>query len=89
MANSPAGAPPREGDELDGFRLGPRIHLGGMAAIHRLVGPKGPLPLVMKIPRLGIGEPASNVISFEVERMVLGVLSGRQVPRLICTGDVE
>jgi len=89
MANRPAGAPPREGDELDGFRLGPRIHLGGMAAIHRLVGPKGPLPLVIKIPRLGIGEPASNVISFEVERMVLGVLSGRQVPRLICTGDVE
>ncbi|HJV70316.1 bifunctional serine/threonine-protein kinase/universal stress protein [Ideonella sp.] len=89
MANSPTGEPLREGDEVDGFRLGRRLHLGGMAAVHRLVGPRGPLPLIMKIPRLGIGESASNVISFEVERMVLGVLSGPHVPTLVCTGDVE
>nr|WP_246312229.1 bifunctional serine/threonine-protein kinase/universal stress protein [Aquabacterium terrae] len=82
-------ARPKAGDEIDGFRLGEKIHTGGMAVIHRLVGPHGPLPLVIKIPRLGIGESATNVISFEVERLVLGVLSGPHVPRLICTGDVE
>jgi nucleotide-binding universal stress UspA family protein len=82
-------ATPDPHDEIDGFRLGQRMHVGGMALIYRLAGPEGPLPLIMKIPRLGIGEPTSNVIGFEVERMVLGALSGPHVPLLICTGDVE
>ena len=81
-------AQPKAGDVIDGFRLGERLHVGGMAVIHRLEGPKGPLPLVMKIPILGIGEPASNVTGFEVERLVLGVLQGPHVPALACSGDL-
>jgi eukaryotic-like serine/threonine-protein kinase len=80
---------PKTGDVIDGFRLGERMHLGGMAVIHRVEGPRGPLPLVMKIPRLGAGQPASNVIGFEMERTVLGLLSGPHVPSLVCCGDVE
>ena len=81
---------PEPGDEIDGFRLGERLHTGTMAWIYRLLGPDGPLPLVMKIPRLGPGEPAINVISFEQCRMVLGALAqGPHYPTLVAYGDVE
>jgi nucleotide-binding universal stress UspA family protein len=81
---------PEPGAEIDGFRLGDRLHTGTMAWIYRLLGPEGPLPLVMKIPRLGPGEPAINVISFEQCRMVLGALAqGPHYPTLVAYGDVE
>jgi serine/threonine protein kinase len=83
-------APPEPGSVIDGFRLGERIHTGTMAWIYRLMGPDGPLPLIMKIPRLGAGEPAVNVVSFEVCRMVLGALAqGPHYPTLVAFGDVE
>jgi serine/threonine protein kinase len=66
------------------------IHAGSMASIFRLTGADGPLPLVMKIPRLGPGERAVNVIGYEVCRTVLGALAqGRHHPTLIAHGDVE
>jgi eukaryotic-like serine/threonine-protein kinase len=78
------------GSEIDGFSLGEMIHVGSMASVFRLMGPDGPLPLVMKIPRLGPGERAVNVISFEVCRMVLGALpQGPHHPTLVSYGDIE
>jgi eukaryotic-like serine/threonine-protein kinase len=78
------------GCEVDGFRLGDLIHAGTMALIFRLAGPRGPLPLIMKVPRLGAGERAVNVIGFEVCRMVLGALGqGPHHPTLVAYGDVE
>ena len=78
------------GSEIDGFRLGELIHAGSMALIFRLAGPHGPLPLIMKVPRLGAGERAVNVIGFEVCRMVLGMLGqGPHHPTLVAYGDVE
>ena len=78
------------GTVIDGFRLGEMIHAGSMASIFRLDGPSGPLPLVMKIPRLGPGERAVNVIGFEVCRTVLGGLAqGVHHPTLVAYGDVE
>jgi len=78
------------GSEIDGFCLGERIHLGSMASIYRLTGPRGPLPLIIKIPRLGPGERAVNVIGFEVCRMVLGALAQSvHHPTLVAYGDVE
>ena len=78
------------GSEIDGFRLGELIHAGSMALIFRLNGPGGPLPLIMKVPRLGVGERAVNVIGFEVCRMVLGALGqGPHHPTLVAYGDVE
>ncbi|MBA2352232.1 MAG: bifunctional serine/threonine-protein kinase/universal stress protein [Burkholderiales bacterium] len=82
--------PPAPGSEIDGFCLGELLHTGSMASIYRLMGPDGPLPLVMKIPRLGAGERAVNVISFEVCRMVLGALpQSPHHPTLVAFGDVE
>jgi serine/threonine protein kinase len=81
---------PEQGIVIDGFELGEMIHAGSMATIFRLAGPEGPLPLVMKIPRLGPGERAVNVIGFEVCRTVLGAMAqGRHHPTLIAYGDVE
>jgi len=78
------------GSEIDGFVLGEMIHAGSMATIYRLDGPDGPLPLIIKIPRLGGGERAVNVIAFEVCRMVLGALAqGPHHPTLVAFGDVE
>jgi nucleotide-binding universal stress UspA family protein len=82
--------PPEAGSVIDGFHLGEMIHAGSMATIFRLAGPAGPLPLIMKIPRLGPGERAVNVIGFEVCRTVLGALAqGRHHPTLVAYGDVE
>jgi eukaryotic-like serine/threonine-protein kinase len=78
------------GSEIDGFRLGEMMHVGSMASIYRLDGVDGPLPLIMKIPRLGPGERAVNVIGFEVCRMVLGGLAqSRHHPTLVAYGDIE
>lgn len=78
------------GTEIDGFRLGEVVHRGSMASIYRLTGHDGPLPLVIKIPRLGAGERAVNVIAFEVCKMVLGALAqGPHYPTLVSYGDVE
>jgi nucleotide-binding universal stress UspA family protein len=78
------------GTEIDGFRLGDLVHRGSMATIYRLAGQDGPLPLIIKIPRLGAGERAVNVIAFEVCRMVLGALAqGPHYPTLVAYGDVE
>ncbi len=78
------------GSEIDGFRLGELVHRGSMATIYRLADRDGPLPLIIKIPRLGAGERAVNVIAFEVCRMVLGALAqGPHYPTLVAYGDVE
>jgi len=78
------------GSEIDGFRLGEMIHAGSMASISRLTGESGPLPLIIKIPRLGPGERAVNVVAFEVCRMVLGALAqSAHHPTLVAFGDVE
>jgi nucleotide-binding universal stress UspA family protein len=78
------------GTEIDGFRLGEVLHVGSMASIYRLAGPDGPLPLVIKIPRLGPGERAVNVIAFEVCRIVLGALAqSPHHPTLVAYGDLE
>src|SRR6266571_2692981 len=78
------------GSEVDGFLLGELIHAGSMATIYRLTGRDSPLPLIIKIPRLGAGERAVNVIAFEVCRMVLGALAqGPHHPTLVAFGDVE
>lgn len=76
------------GTEIDGFRIEGQLHSGGMAVIYGVSGGDAGFPLVMKVPRLGHGEPAESVVSFEVEQMVLGALTGPHVPRLVATGDV-
>lgn len=80
------------GSTLDGFVLGERIHSGGMAELYRVHydggRPDPGFPLVMKVPRMGGGEGAENLVGFEVELQMLQVLHGSHVPRLVASGDL-
>ena len=72
---------------LDGFRIEERVHEGGMSVLYRVTGGDAPFPLLMKVPRLGPGEPATSLISFEIEAMVLGALQGPHVPRVVAARE--
>jgi nucleotide-binding universal stress UspA family protein len=76
------------GTQIDGFRIEERIHSGGMAVIYRVSGGDAGFPLLMKVPRLGFGEPAESVVSYEVEQLVLAALKGPHVPRFVASGDI-
>ncbi|HQR29128.1 MAG TPA: bifunctional serine/threonine-protein kinase/universal stress protein [Anaeromyxobacteraceae bacterium] len=80
---------PEVGEGLDGYRITGKLHSGGMGVL-LTVEPAEELgfPLVMKIPRLGYGEPAEAVVSYEVEQLVLSVLKGPHVPRFVAAGDL-
>jgi len=80
------------GDVVDGFTLGERLHGGGMGIIFRATPPPGrpdlDFPLLIKVPRLGPGEPSETVVTYEVEVMVHGALTGPHVPRFVAAGDL-
>jgi nucleotide-binding universal stress UspA family protein len=76
------------GTEIDGFRVERQIHSGGMAVLYAVTGPETGFPLLMKVPRLGHGEPAETVVSFEVEQLVHAALTGPHVPRFVAAGDL-
>jgi nucleotide-binding universal stress UspA family protein len=73
---------------VDGFLLVETIHSGGFGVVHRVRSPDLDVPLVMKIPRLAAGDPASGLASHEAERSILAALSGPHVPRLVAAGDL-
>jgi serine/threonine protein kinase len=80
------------GDVVDGFTLGERLHGGGMGIIFRAAPPPGRadlgFPLIIKVPRLGPGEPSETVVTYEVESTVHAALSGPHVPRFVAAGDL-
>ena len=55
----------RPGSEIDGFHIGECVHEGGMGFIYRVSGPATDFPLMMKVPRLGHGQPTEGVVGFE------------------------
>jgi serine/threonine protein kinase len=76
---------------IDGYRVGACIHRGGTGFIFRVEAPAGEdpgFPLVMKVPRLGIGESTIAIESFEMEQTILPTLGGPHVPRFVAAGDV-
>ena len=83
----------REGASVDGWRIGPRLHQGGMATLWevRRIEPAGDgldtLPMVMKVPRIRGGEDPATIVGFEVEQMILPGLEGPHVPRFVARGD--
>ena len=76
------------GTEIDGFRVGKRVHSGAMGHILSVTQDGNPQPMLMKVPRIGPGESAEGLISFETEAMILPALSGPHVPRCYGTGDI-
>ncbi|KAB2901782.1 MAG: protein kinase [Dokdonella sp.] len=72
---------------LGGFTLLQPLHEGGMATLWRVSHPEHGSSLLMKMPRVAYGESVSQVVGFEVERMLLPLLAGAHVPRFIASGD--
>lgn len=75
--------------EIDGFRLGACIHSGAQGRIFRVIAPERDFPTIMKVPRVGPGEPSENLISFETEALILPALSGPYVPRFVAAGNLS
>lgn len=81
--------PLKPGLSIDGFELIAPLHEGGMATLWRVSHPDHTMPLLMKLARVGYGEAATQIVGFEVERMILQQLSGPYVPRFIAGGDYQ
>ena len=81
------------GSLIDGFLIGECLHSGGMAHIYQVTyaqGERDPgFPLVMKIPRMTVGDGAETIVSFEVEHQIMQVLTGSHVPRFVAAGDLQ
>lgn len=90
-AGTSAGTPLAAGRVIDGFRLDEKLHQGGMAHLWRIteVNHQGDsrLQLIMKVPRIKGGEDPATIVGFEVEQMIMPMLSGRHVPKFIAKGD--
>lgn len=78
----------RPGAIMDGFLLEEPIHKGGMAVIWRVKRPDITVPVAMKIPMLGEGDEASSIVGFEMEQMIMPVLTGKHVPKVFGIGDI-
>lgn len=82
----------KTGDVVDGFTVGERLHAGGMGVIFRCDPPPDrpdlDVPLLIKVPRLGPGEPSESVVTYEVEVTVHSALRGPHVPRFVAAGDL-
>jgi len=76
------------GAVLDGFRLEKMIHKGGMAVIWEASRPDVSMPIAIKIPMIGEGDEASSIVGFEMEQMIMPMLSGKHVPKLFGIGDI-
>jgi serine/threonine protein kinase len=75
------------GSIVDGFRIEDCVHRGGMATLWRVSRPGATMPMLMKVPKLGEGEDPADIVSFEMEQMILPRLSGVHVPKFVAVGD--
>jgi serine/threonine protein kinase len=79
----------RSGVEIDGFRIGERVHGGAMGDIFRVTGRDTGFPLMMKVPHFSPGDSDEGLINFETEVAILPALSSAHVPRFVAAGDLS
>jgi serine/threonine protein kinase len=77
------------GSVVDGFHVREKVHEGGMAVLYRVEREGSEFPMLMKVPRLEFGSHPSCYVGFEVEQMIMAVLSGPHVPRWVAKGSLE
>ena len=85
------------GTVIDGFEIRQCVHAGGMAHIYLVdyaadaqgTRRDSEFPMAMKIPRMTAGDGAENIISFEVEHLIMPTLTGPHVPRFVAAGDLS
>ncbi len=88
----PPPAPPLvSGQLIDRYQLVEKLHTGGMAYLWKVTEIDHPgearLPLIMKVPRIKGGEDPATIVGFEVEQMIMPMLSGQHVPKFVAKGD--
>lgn len=76
------------GTVIDGFTIGEKIHVGGMASLWRVTKPGIDMPIVMKVPTILDGDDATIIVGFEMEAMILPRLSGVHVPKCIAVKSI-
>jgi eukaryotic-like serine/threonine-protein kinase len=76
------------GSIVDGFLIEDLFHRGGMSTLWRVSRPDDPMPLLMKVPKLGEGADPAAIVSFEMELMILPRLTGEHVPKFVAAGDL-
>ncbi|MBK9516476.1 MAG: protein kinase [Anaeromyxobacter sp.] len=80
------------GDVIDGFTVGEKLHAGGQGVIYACAPPPDrpdlDFPLLIKVPRLGPGEPSETVVTYEVEQTVHAAVVGPHLPRFVASGDL-
>ncbi len=84
---TPAFSDLRPGDVIDGFRLVERLHVGGMAHIWKVTRDDMSPPAILKAPIVQDGDDATCIVSFEMEQMILPLLTGPHSPRFIAASD--
>lgn len=77
------------GAVIDGFELVEHLHRGGMASLWRVRRADVTAPAIMKIPSLSDPSDPTAIVSFEVEQMILPVLTGPHTPRFFGAGGFE
>ncbi|MBX3697731.1 MAG: universal stress protein [Dokdonella sp.] len=77
------------GMSIGGYTLVEPLHEGGMSRLWSVTHPDQAMPLLMKLPRIDYGEAVSQVVSFEVERMLMPMIGGEHVPRYVASGEHE
>jgi serine/threonine protein kinase len=75
------------GAVIDGWLIGEKIHVGGMAELWSVTKPGIETPLLMKMPLVLDGQDAEAIVGFEMEQMILPTLKGPHVPRVYGVGD--
>jgi serine/threonine protein kinase len=74
------------GAVIDGFRIGERLHAGGMATLFEAERKDINSPLVMKVPIVDTSDPLA-IVGFEMEQMILPLLKGPHVPKVFAMGE--
>ncbi|WP_424196074.1 protein kinase domain-containing protein [Ampullimonas aquatilis] len=74
---------------IDGFKLEERLHQGGMASLWKVTSPDLAEPAIMKTPMLLDDSDPTAIVSFEVEQMIMPLLTGIHVPKFIAQGGFE
>jgi non-specific serine/threonine protein kinase len=64
-----------------------RLHIGGMAHLWRVTRDDMSPPAILKAPIVQDGDDATAIVGFEMEQMILPLLTGPHAPKFIASGD--
>ncbi|MGP0060275.1 MAG: serine/threonine protein kinase [Beijerinckiaceae bacterium] len=76
-----------EGGFIDGFRIGKKLHAGGMASLWDVTREDANGPLLMKVPTIDDMDDPTAIVGFEMEQMILPLLKGIHVPKVFALGE--